>query len=228
MNLAEMMTVVRDQAQTDTVDAPDGLLTFYALSAYQDIQSRVSQWPHLRASFVQNTVAGTPNYAFATFSPNTMEYIVSATVPDRVLWPMSRDEYRAVTRDSTAIGTPSHYMVDGEVVWLWPTPSAVTNLSLSGYSSFNVWPSGPGDVSEANLPRGFDTAIVFFMMARYYQSQEDVELYQQYMRDYEATMQNQIDRAMRGNDIFMGPSIKGSGRSAGISETQWMRKNVEG
>ena len=66
MNLAEMMTVVRDQAQTDTVDAPDGLLTFYARSAYQDIQSRVSQWPHLRESFVHVTVAGTPNYAFAT------------------------------------------------------------------------------------------------------------------------------------------------------------------
>ena len=225
MNLGEMMTVVRDQAQTDSVDAPDGLLTFYARSAYQDIQSRVSQWPHLRESFVTSTVAGTPNYAFATFAPNTMEYIVSATVPDHVLWPMSRDEYRAVTRDSTSTGTPTHYMVDGGVVWLWPTPATATSLSLSGYSFFTEWPSG---VAEPDLPRGFDSAIVFFMMARYYQSQEDVELYQQYMRDYEATMQNQIDRAMRGNDIFMGPSIKGSGYSAGISENQWMRRNVEG
>jgi hypothetical protein len=228
MNLAEMMEVVRSQAQTDTVDAPDGLLTFYARSAYQDIQSRVGQWPHLRESFAHITVPGTPNYAFATFAPNTMEYIVSATVPDNVLYPMSRDEYRAQTRNSTTTGTPTHYMVDGDVVWLWPTPAAATTLSLSGYSSFNVWPGGPGDVSEADLPRGFDTAIVFFMMGRYYQSQEDIELYQQYMRDYETTLQNQIDRAMRGNDIFMGPSIKGSGRSAGISETQWMRRNVEG
>jgi hypothetical protein len=225
MNLSEMMTVVRDQAQTDSVDAPDGLLTFYARSAYQDVQSRVGQWPHLRQSFVHTTVAGTPNYAFATFAPNTMEYIVSATVPDHVLWPMSRDEYRAVTRDSTSTGTPTHYMVDGGVVWLWPTPSTATSLSLSGYSFFTEWPSG---VAEPDLPRGFDSAIVFFMMARYYQSQEDIELYQQYMRDYEATLQNQIERSMRGTDIFMGPSIKGSGRSAGISETQWMRRNVEG
>lgn len=225
MNLAEMMEVVRDQAQTDTVDAPDGLLTFYARSAYQDIQSRVGQWPHLRESFVQTTVVGTPNYAFATFAPNTMEYIVSATVPDHVLYPMSRDEYRAVTRSSTSTGNPTHYMVDGDVIWLWPTPAAAVALSLSGYVAFTDWPSG---VAEPNLPRGFDSAIVFFMMARYYQSQEDVELYQQYMRDYEATMQNQIDRAMRGNDIFMGPSIRGSGRSAGISENQWMRRNVEG
>jgi|TARA_R110000822_G_scaffold23158_5_gene71940 hypothetical protein len=225
MNLSEMMTVVRDQAQTDTADAPDGLLTFYARSAYQDIQSRVGQWPHLRESFVKTTVAGTPNYAFATFAPNTMEYIVSATVPDHVLYPMSRDEYRAVTRNSTTTGAPTHYMVDGDVVWLWPTPAAAVALSLSGYASFTDWPSG---VDEPNLPRGFDSAIVFFMMARYYQSQEDIELYQQYMRDYEATLQNQIERAMRGTDIFMGPSIKGSGRSAGISETQWMRRNVEG
>jgi hypothetical protein len=116
-------------------------------------------------------------------------------------------------------------MVDGDVVWLWPTPAAAVALSLSGYASFTDWPSG---VDEPNLPRGFDSAIVFFMMARYYQSQEDIELYQQYMRDYEATLQNQIERAMRGTDIFMGPSIKGSGRSAGISETQWMRRNVEG
>ena len=54
------------------------------------------------------------------------------------------------------------------------------------------------------------------------------EAWDQYMRDYEATLQNQIERAMRGTDIFMGPSIKGSGRSAGISENQWMRRNVEG
>ena len=226
MNLAEMMTVVRDQAQTDSVDAPDGLLTFYARSAYQDIQSRVSQWPHQRQSFTHTTVAGTPNYAFATFAPNTMEYIVSATVPDRVLWPMSRDEYRAVTRNYTSTGTATHYMVDGDVVWLWPTPSAAVSLSLSGYSLFSEWPEST--LSDPDLPRGFDSAIIFFMMARYYQSQEDIELYQQYMRDYEATMQNQIDRAMRGNDVFMGPSVKGSGRSAGISENQWMRRNVEG
>ena len=225
MNLDEMMTVVRDQAQTDDVDAPDGLLTFYARSAYQDIQSRVSQWPHQRESFTHMTVAGVPNYPFSTFDPNTMEYIVSATVPDHVLWPMSRDEYRQVTRDSTTTGTPTHYMVDGGVVWLWPTPANATQLALSGYSFFDEWPTGS---AEPDLPRGFDTGIVFFMMARYYQGQEDLELYQQYMRDYEVTIQNQIDRAMRGTDIFMGPSIKASGRTAGMSMSQWMRRDVEG
>jgi hypothetical protein len=226
MNLDEMMTVVRDQAQTDSVDAPDGLLTFYARSSYQDIQSRIGQWPHQRESFTHMTVAGTASYPFSTFSPNTMEYIVSATVPDHVLWPMSRDEYRQVTRDSTSTGTPTHYMVDGGVVWLWPTPAAATQLALSGYSAFAEWPGGAA--AEPDLPRGFDTAIVFFMMARYYQGQEDLELYQQYMRDYEITVQNQIERAMRGTDIFMGPSVKGSGFGSGISESAWMRKNVEG
>ena len=226
MNLDEMMTVVRDQAQTDSVDAPDGLLTFYARSSYQDIQSRIGQWPHQRESFTHMTVAGTASYPFSTFSPNTMEYIVSATVPDHVLWPMSRDEYRQVTRDSTSTGTPTHYMVDGGVVWLWPTPAAATQFALSGYSACAEWPGGAA--AEPDLPRGFDTAIVFFMMARYYQGQEDLELYQQYMRDYEITVQNQIERAMRGTDIFMGPSVKGSGFGSGISESAWMRKNVEG
>ena len=225
MNLAEMMTVVRDQAQTDSVDAPDGLLEFYARSAYQDIQSRVGQWPHLRESFTHMTAAGVPNYPFVSFAPNTMEYIVSATVPDHVLWPMSRDEYRAHTRDASASGTPTHYMVDGGVVWLWPTPVAAESLALSGYSFFAEWPTGS---AEPDLPRGFDTAIVFFMMGRYYQSQEDLELYQQYMRDYEVTVQNQIERALRGTDIFMGPSVKSSGYSPGMTEVQWMRKNVEG
>jgi len=225
MNLDEMMTVVRDQAQTDSEDAPDSLLTFYARSAYQDIQSRVGQWPHQRESYTTTTVAGTPNYAFNGFSPNNMEYIISATVPDRVLWPMSRDEYREVTSDGASTGTPTHYTVDKDVIWLWPTPSAAVTLSLSGYSTFTDWPTGS---AEPDLPRGFDSAIVFFMMARYYQSQEDLELYTQYMRDYEVTLQNQIERALRGNDIFAGPSFKGSGRNAGMSEVQWMRKNVEG
>ena len=83
MNLDEMMTVVRDQAQTDDVDAPDGLLTFYARSAYQDIQSRVSQWPHQRESFTHMTVAGVPNYPFSTFDRRDTVY----TLPGNLfLW----------------------------------------------------------------------------------------------------------------------------------------------
>jgi len=227
MNFDVMMQVVRAQAQTDEVDAPDGLLGFYAQSACQDIESRVGQWPHRRETFTHITVPGIPNYAFETFSPNTMEYIVSATIPDSVLWPMSRDEYRQMTRKTTTTGSPTHYMVDGPVVWLWPTPAAATQLSFSGYSSFPLWPVMESVTTEPPLPRGFDAAIVFFMMARYYQGQEDLELYQQYMRDYEVTVQNQIDRALRGSDIFAGPSVKSSGLFPGMSESKWMRRNVE-
>jgi len=224
MNLAEMSNIVRLQAQTDEVDAPDGLLEFYAESAYKDIQSRVSQWPHKRATYNAVTVAGTPNYAFATFAPTNMEFLLSVTLPDNVLWPISRDEYRELTRDSAPTGTPTLYAVDNDVVWLYPTPAAAVPVQFSGYASFADWPVGS---AEPDLPRGFDQTIVYHMMARYYQSQEDLELYQQYMRDYEISMTNQIDRALRDSSSYVRPSVMGSNVPV-LSEREWMRRNVEG
>jgi hypothetical protein len=96
-------------------------------------------------------------------------------------------------------------------------------VTLSGYSAFAEWPVGS---EEPDLPRGFDQTIVYHMMARYYQSQEDLELYQQYLRDYEISLQNQIDRALRDESSYMRPSQMGS-MVPYMSEQQWMRRNVE-
>ena len=229
MNLAEMRTLLRAQAQTDSEDAPDNLLEMYARAAYQDITSRVQQWPHLHTTFTFDTVVGQAKYTFNNFTATDLEFVEYVFDGEDVLIPITETQYRDLVGESSgsAVEATCYAVDDTTGMWLWPTPSSVKSYTVSGYRQFAEWPSGSND---PDLPRGFDEVILWYMLSKYYASQEDIELSIQYMRDYETQLSRQIGAALRSSKTTAGPMIFGGDPRLdyGMSYSQWVKKGVEG
>lgn len=226
MNLSEMSTFVRLQADTDTDDAPDATLTVYARAAYNVIQSKVWPWPQNLTTGTFSTVSGTAGYTLAslTGAPD-MEYVTEVRSGTDVLSYVAPETFRKLSTEETSSGTPRFYTVDGLTIKLWPTPNAVATYTVEGYRSFAEWPSG---ADEPDLPRAFDEAICWYMLARYYQAQEDMELYQAYMRDFEFAVNQHLERALRGSALTAGPMIFGGNTSRTMTYSDWVKRGTEG
>jgi hypothetical protein len=227
MNYNEMATFVRAQADTDTTDAPDSILQVHANAAYQDIVARVFPWPDKKVAYTFATVVDDASYPLSGLSGTDMEFVVSVASSDDVLMYVSPEQYRSLTVDLTGSGTPTVYTVDSGVIYLWPTPSGVATFNVSGFRRFATWVFG---ATEPDLPRGFDEAICWYMLARYYQSQEDLDLTQMYMADYERSVNQQMARSLRSSSASAGPMIFGGDPRLPFSRSysDWVKRSVEG
>jgi len=216
MNLAEMIEFVRQHADTDATDAPDANLTVYARAAYNDIKRRVPQWNDNRGQDTLTTVAGVTAYPLASttyFSVGNLEYVTSVSGPsDRLIY-IPWSEYLEL-KDGTDVDTtasePWYYTVRNATLYLYPDPAAVKSFTVYGYTKFSTWPSGS---DEPDLPREFDEPICWYMLAKYFLAQEDVELARMYMADYEQVVNRFIAYQMRSNSNQ--PRVKGGLRAKG-------------
>lgn len=227
MNLSEMSSFLRQQADTDATDAPDTTLTVYARAAYRDIQARVFPWPDKKVSYTVVTAAGTAAYDLSAFSSVDMEFVVSVADSDDVLMYVTPEQFRELSVEMTGSGSPTVYTVDRSQLKLWPTPASIITFTVTGYRDFAEWPAGSED---PDLPRGFDEAICWYMLARFYQAQEDLELSQTYMRDYEIAVNQQISKAMRTSSVTAGPMIFGGDPRLPMKQSyaDWVKRGVEG
>lgn len=221
-----MATFVRAQADTDTDDAPDSTLEVYARAAYNSIKAMVWPWPLNETSGTFPTAAGTAGYLLnALVGAPDMQYVTSVSRSDEVLDYVSPEVFRNLTAEQGSTGTPRVYTVDQSQIKLWPTPSGVATYTVTGYREFADWPSGS---DEPDLPRGFDEAICWYMLSRYYQAQEDLELAQMYMRDFDASVSVQIAAALRGSSLTAGPMIFGGGYERTLDYADWVKRGTEG
>jgi len=223
-----MATFVRLQADTDVADAPDATLTVYARAAYRDIQARVFPWPDKKQTYTFNTVVGQSAYPMSLFSGGAdLEFVVSVVSSDDMLLYVSPDRFLQLSLEASSDGTPSVYTVEAAEIRLWPTPNTVSAISVVGFRRFVDWPSGS---NEPDLPRGFDEPICWYMLSRFYQAQEDLELSGRYMRDFNEGVNQQIEKALRTSVLSAGPMIFGGDPSLSLpmSYSDWVKRSVEG
>jgi hypothetical protein len=221
-----MAAFVRAQADTDTDDAPDITLQMYARAAYVDIQNRVFPWPDKKISATFSTVVDQAAYALTSLTPGTVEYVVSVATSDDPLIYISDEQRVELQTGSQNSGSPTCYTVNQDGIVLWPKPSAVETITVIGYRDFAMWTLG---LTEPDLPRAFDEPICWYMLSRYYQAQEDLELSGRYMQDFEVGVNRQIENALRGSAVTAGPKIFGGDQRLGrMSYSDWVKKGVEG
>lgn len=214
-----MCTFVRTHADTDTVDAPATSLTVYARMAYNDILSRRTGWPHLQVEYTLTTVAGTATYAFTSLSAPGIEQVTA--IVDRG---NSRSRLYYMTQTDADLyfpndvrGTPTAYSIIGDgTIKLYPTPAAAGSYAVRGFRAETAWPVSAG--AEPDLPRQFDEAICWFMLAQYFLAQEDPQLSGLYMAEYEQMVSRITNdqqskhkkprpNVMGGNNLNHGPSF---------------------
>jgi hypothetical protein len=226
VNYSEMASFVRSQADTDSTDAPDATLQVYARAAYVDIQNRVFPWPDKKVSATFATVVNQAAYPLTGLTPGTIEYVVSVATSDDPLIYVSDEQRIELQTGSQNSGSPTCYTVNQDGIVLWPKPSAVETITVTGYRQFTTWALG---ATEPDLARAFDEPICWYMLARFYQAQEDLELSARYMQDFEVGVNRQIESALRGSSVTAGPMIFGGDMRLGrMSYSDWVKKGVEG
>ena len=228
MNFSEMAEFVRAQADTDVTDAPDSTLQVYARAAYRDIQSRVFPWPNKKVNYDLTMISGTSTYSLSALTGGSdMKFVVTVYDSDDVLMFVTPERFNDLSVEGSSNGSPTVYTVTADQIKLWPTPNSASTLTVSGYRDFADWPSGS---DSPDLPRGFDEVICWFMLSRYYKSQEDLELAADYLRDFEVGVQQQIQAAMRTSVVSAGPMIFGGDPNLyfGMSYDDWVKRGVEG
>lgn len=230
MNLSEMIEFVRRQADTDADDAPTSTLTVYARAAYNDIRRRILPFIDLRTNRTLTSVIGQEAYSLSgpEFGGTTdLEFVSAIVGPTDILDWVSFDDYLLLKdADSVSYSTAeaTHYAVRAGQVFLYPSPSAVKEYTVYGYREFADWPSGS---DQPDLPREFDEVICWFMLSRYFASQEDLELMQSYERMYETAVGRFLASQMR-NDAHSPKIFGGKLRRAPMSYDRWVRRQVEG
>lgn len=231
MNYNEMKTFVRTHADTDTTDASDTILDVYAKAAYNDIRRRLGVWDEYHGSDTLTTTASTVSYALdgSGFASQNLEMVTSVVGGTSVLTFIPWDIYlemRSGTDSTHSTAEADWYTVKDGSVYLYPDPSNSTETyTVYGFTTWTDWPAVGGD---APLPDEFDEPICWYMLAKYYQSQEDLELAQIMMADYERGVERMLTYAQR-KDAHR-PRIFGGRRNrrSGMSYDAWMRRNTEG
>ena len=226
MNLSEMTTFVRTHADTDSTDAPDSTLTVYARAAYADIRSRVHQFLDYESSDTFTSVANTASYALSGMTAGTLDLVSQVVGPTEVLQYVPWSTYLQMLEGPDISHTTTeadYWTVRGGSLYLYPTPSAATAYTVYGLRKETDWPSGS---AEPDLPREFDEVICWYMLFRYYQAQEDLELAQLYLRDYETAVNRFVEMQMR-SDVHRPRVLHGSPRRS-LSYASWVRRNTEG
>ena len=218
MNYQDMAAFVRKQADTDADDAPDLTLRVYARAAYNDIRRRVFPWPDKKTAFNFTTVPGQAFYPYTGMTAPDLDYVISVATPTDMLGYINPEQY--LDKGGSSTGEPLLYSADVNGMYIHPTPTSAVQVSVVGYRKFKEWPISNAD--EPDLDRVFDEVICWYMLERYYEAQEDLELAELYARDYEQALNNQIEGALRGNASVAGPRIFGNqtlGNEFGVSTT---------
>lgn len=228
MNLTDMTAFVRLQADADVEDAPQDTLEVYARAAYKDITRRIHAWPELRVNVTLTTTAGEDEYDFNTFAPDNMEFIQTVVgendIVDFVPYHEMLMLQEGVGVSQSALDA-TYYSVSNETLVLWPTPTETRTYTIRGRRGFAEWPLG---ATEPDLPREFDEAICWYMLSKYFAAQEDLELSQVYLGDYERAVSRFIASSIRTSAQTARPLILGGRRRYGLDYKSWVRRNVEG
>lgn len=229
MNLTDMIAFVRLQADADTEDAPTENLTIYARAAYNDIRRRIHMWPSLRTSYTMSTSADQSDYPFTDFTDDDVEFIQTIVGQNDVVDFVPLHEM-LLLQEGTGVAQTSldatYYSVSNETLIFWPTPTGVREYTIRGLRRFAEWPDGSN--VDPDLPREFDEAICWYMLAMYFAAQEDLELSQRYLADYERSVSRFVASSMRTSSLSGRPLIFGGRRRYGIGYESWVRRNVEG
>lgn len=229
MTLTDLRTFVRNHADADIDDAPDGSLDVYARIAYNDIHSRIN-FPQLQVVYTMTTIAGQAEYDFTSFSTSDLDKITAVidttNLGRRLIYMVESDA-------DLAFGAPigmtsevaSAYTVRNGVLILYPKPSSSgKTYTVRGIRKPAEWPAGAG--SQPDLPAQLHEAIAWYMLSSYFLGQEDTQLAGVYLGEY----QQMVDRFVKNEsikDIGSRPHVMGGQNYQQPSFTRYVRGMLE-
>ena len=214
MNRVELRAKVREITELTEDDASDVVIDFYARDGFERIINLERRWPFFESSNTLTLTPGDPDYPISSIGDGGLREVVSLFDNDSLyhlqLIDMGTGER---TWGVTASGRPTHWSRWANTVRMWPKPSSATTLVVRGYRKPAEWWNS--DATEIDCDERLHAAIVYYVISRLYQLQEDVELsnfYAQTFAESASTAKEEIMRVSAQSPIILnrGVTLPGS------------------
>ena len=215
MNRVDIRNRVREITELTSDDVSDTVIDLYARDGFERIINLERRWPFYETSTTLTTVASTQAYSVTGISA-TMREVVSLRESTRgeVLDLVGHNTAEDVW-GPTETGRPIAYSKWADSLYLWPTPSAAYTYTVRGYRQPTSW--WESDAAEIDADERLHTAVVYFVISRLYQLQEDAEMsafYAQTFAEAVTSAHREIMRPDSSRPLTLSSGIRGvRGRS---------------
>jgi len=157
------------------------VLNQYLNDAIGDLCSRAFYYGEEQEQ-VTTTVAGTANYAFPT--DLTKLRSVRLTSPQQEL---SLIDLRDIDRSTPSSGVPYCYALNGAGITVYPTPDAAYPMNVR---YFQILSPLVYDTDVPSLPPRYHRSLTYFVIARCFEREDDIQQAQYYDSKWEQTIKN--------------------------------------
>ena len=203
MSLTDVRLMVRNISDLDTTDLPNSVLDDFVKEAFQRIIVLERRWPKYQETYTFNTVANQRTYTIATIGDiREVISLVDTSTSGSRLTMIPYDNAEEIWLGNT--DTPSRpyfYALWDSALHLYAKPDAVYSITVRAYRNpLYTWLTtitNPIDCDE-----WFHILLVYFVLSRVYQRQEDPELSQMYLKSFEEGV------AMARRDLMKTPSAR--------------------
>lgn len=203
MTLTAVRLMVRNISDLDTTDLPNSVLDDFAKEAFQRIIVLERRWPMYQETYTFSTVANTRAYTIATIGDiREVVSLVDTSSSGNRLTMISFDDAEEIWLGATDTASrPYFYALWDSQIHLYAKPDAVYSISVRAYRNpLYTWTTSI--LTAIDCDDWFHILIVYFILSRVYQRQEDPELAQMYLKSFEEGV------AMARRDLMKLPSAR--------------------
>jgi len=203
MSLTDVRLMVRNISDLDTTDLPNSVLDDFVKEAFQRIIVLERRWPKYQETYTFNTVVNQRPYTIATIGDiREVISLVDTTTSGSRLTMIPYDNAEEIWLGNTDVASRPYFYAlwDGQL-HLYAKPDAVYPITVRAYRNpVYTWLTSITQVIDCD--EWFHILLVYFVLSRVYQRQEDPELSQMYLKSFEEGV------AMARRDLMKTPSAR--------------------
>jgi hypothetical protein len=203
MSLTDVRLMVRNISDLDTTDLPNSVLDDFVKEAFQRIIVLERRWPKYQETYTFNTVVNQRAYTIATIGDiREVISLVDTITSGSRLTMIPYDNAEEIWLGNTDVASrPYFYALWDSALHLYAKPDAVYSITLRAYRNpLYTWLTTITDPIDCD--EWFHILLVYFVLSRVYQRQEDPELSQMYLKSFEEGV------AMARRDLMKTPSAR--------------------
>ena len=203
MSLTDVRLMVRNISDLDTTDLPNSVLDDFVKEAFQRIIVLERRWPKYQETYTFNTVVNQRAYTIATIGDiREVISLVDTSTSGSRLTMIPYDNAEEIWLGNTDVASrPYFYALWDSALHLYAKPDAVYSITLRAYRNpLYTWLTTITDPIDCD--EWFHILLVYFVLSRVYQRQEDPDLSQMYLKSFEEGV------AMARRDLMKTPSAR--------------------
>jgi hypothetical protein len=197
VNRVDIRTKARQITELTSSDVPDEVIDLYARDGYERIINLERRWPSFETTTSFSTVAGQADYSIADDLLDLIDFKSFRNDSDGVRLQIVGYEDAEDLWAGSSDGPPMHWSVWAGNLRLWPTPNDVYTYTVRGYRRLIAWWESDG--VEIDADERLHTAILYFVISRLYQLQEDAEMTSLYAQSFAEAVQLARAEIMRSS-----------------------------